>query len=225
MPSADVLLFDLDGTLTDPRVGIVRCIRHALERLARPCPPDDVLASFIGPPLRGTFAALLETSDRDVIEGAMTLYRERFGDVGLFENDVYDGIPDMLAALAGSRSFVATSKPRVYARRILDHFDLGRHFAGVYGAELAGRFDEKADLLAHLLATEQVVAESAVMIGDRAVDVVAAKANGIRSIGVLWGYGSERELVGAGAHAVCATPVELTACLSRMIPVRRRPAR
>lgn len=214
--NADVLLFDLDGTLTDPRVGIISSIRHALERLGRPCPPDDVLASFIGPPLRGTFAALLETSDREVIERAMALYRERFGHLGLFENEVYAGIPQLLADLAGFRSFVATSKPTVYARRILEHFGLAEHFAAVYGAELEGRFDDKAELLAHLLATERLAPESAVMIGDRAVDAIAAKANGVRSIGVLWGYGSERELVGAGAHPVCMTPSDLAACLSRI---------
>jgi phosphoglycolate phosphatase len=211
-----VLLFDLDGTLTDPRVGIIGSIRHALDRLGRPCPPNDVLASFIGPPLRGTFAALLETSDRELIERAMGLYRERFAHLGLFENEVYAGIPELLVDLAGYRSFVATSKPTVYARRILEHFRLAEHFVGVYGSELGGRFDDKAELLAHLLATERLAPESAVMIGDRAVDVIAAKANGIRSIGVSWGYGSERELVGAGAHPVCTTPSELAACLSRI---------
>lgn len=214
--NADVLLFDLDGTLTDPRVGIISRIRHALERLGRSCPVDDVLASFIGPPLRGTFAALLETSDRELIERAMGLYRERFGHLGLFENEVYAGIPELLVDLAGFRSFVATSKPTVYARRILEHFGLAEHFAGVYGSELGGRFDNKAELLEHLLATERLAPESAVMIGDRAVDVIAARANGITSIGVAWGYGSELELVGAGAHRVCMTPSELAAYLSRI---------
>ena len=214
----DVLLFDLDGTLTDPRVGIVRSIRHALEGLGHPGPPDDVLAGFIGPSLRGTFAVLLETSDRGLIERAMTLYRERFGDVGLFENEVYAGIPEMLSGFPPSRSFVATAKPTVFARRIIDHFGLAGHFTRVYGAELGNRFDDKADLLAHLLVAERLAPESAVMIGDRGVDVIAAKANGIRSIGVLWGYGSEPELVAAGAHGLCGTPLELAACLARMSP-------
>ena len=215
-----VLLFDLDGTLTDPRPGIVRCMRHALDELGAPCPSDDVLASFIGPSLRGTFATLLKTSDRELVEQAMALYREQYGDTGLFENQVYDGIAQMLdlARLTASASFVATLKPKTYADRIVHRLGLDRYFDGVYGSELDGKFDDKVDLLAHLLATEQIPPERAVMIGDRAVDMVAARANRVRSIGVLWGYGSEAELAGAGADSLCASPGELAACLSR-IPI------
>jgi phosphoglycolate phosphatase len=220
---ASVLLFDLDGTLTDPRVGMVRSIRHALDRLGRPCPPDEVLASFIGPPLRGTFATLLDTEDRARVEEAMALFRERFADVGLFENDVYDGVPAMLEAAARVTSalFIATSKPAVFADRIVKHFGLDRHFAGVYGAELGGRFDHKTDLLAHLLQTEGVVPESAIMVGDRASDIVAARQNGVRSIGVSWGYGSEAELIGAGPDALCPAPDQFSRSLSL---VRSNPA-
>ena len=210
------LLFDLDGTLTDARPGIVACIRHAVEGLGRACPDDDVLATFIGPPLRGTFAALLEAKDPATIEAAMTLYRERFGVTGLFENRVYDGIPEMLAAL-GERAgplYVATSKPTVYAERIVRHFDLAKHFARVYGAELDASLDDKAALVAHLMAREGLARGTAVMIGDRAADVRAAHANGLRAIGVLWGYGSERELREAGADVICADPRALIACLA-----------
>jgi phosphoglycolate phosphatase len=208
-------LFDLDGTLTDARPGIVACIRHAVEGLGRACPGDDVLATFIGPPLRGTFATLLETTDRDQIEAAMALYRERFGVTGLFENRVYDGIPEMLAAVVARAraAFVATSKPTVYAERIVRHFDLARHFARVYGAELDASLDDKATLVAHLLEREGIARGAAVMIGDRAADVRAAHANGLRAIGVLWGYGSERELREAGADVLCADPRVLVACL------------
>ncbi len=212
-PSARTLLFDLDGTLTDPRLGMVRSIRYALDRLARPCPPDDVLASFIGPPLRGTFATLLETKDRERIEEAMTLYRERYADVGLFENELYEGVDEMLHDVKRARAFVATGKPAVYAERVIAHFALGHHFARVYGPELDGRFDDKADLLAHLLETEGIVPKTAVMIGDRAADVIAARANGVSSIGTLWGYGSADELHDAGAERLCATPKDLAACL------------
>ncbi|HTO10980.1 MAG TPA: HAD hydrolase-like protein [Candidatus Binatia bacterium] len=213
--SMPTLLFDLDGTLTDARPGIVACIRHAVEGLGRPCPDDAVLATFIGPPLRATFAALLETSEREPIETAMALYRGRFGVTGLFENRVYDGVPEMLVEI-GARAaavFVATSKPTVYAERIVRHFDLERHFARVYGAELDPSLDDKATLVAHLLARERVAAGAAVMIGDRAADVRAAHANGLRAIGVLWGYGSERELREAGADALCAEPRALADCL------------
>jgi phosphoglycolate phosphatase len=212
-----VLLFDLDGTLTDPRPGIVRCLRYALEGLGASCPSDAVLASFIGPPLRGTFATLLDTADRGRVERAMTLYREQYGDTGLFENQVYDGVAEMLEHVrpAAVASFVATLKPKPYADRIVHRLGLGRHFAGVYGAELDGRFDDKVALLGHLLATERISPERAIMIGDRAGDIVAARANGVRSIGVLWGYGSESELRDAGAHTLCASPRELSACLWR----------
>jgi phosphoglycolate phosphatase len=215
-----VLLFDLDGTLTDPRPGIVRCMRYAFDKLGAPCPSDDVLASFIGPPLRGTFATLLETSDRELIERALGFYREQYGDTGLFENHVYDGVAQMLdrVRLTASASFVATLKPKPYADRIVHRLGLDRYFDGVYGPELEGKFDDKVDLLAHLLATEKISTERAVMIGDRAGDIVAARANRVRSIGVLWGYGSESELAGAGADSLCASPSQLAACLSR-IPI------
>jgi phosphoglycolate phosphatase len=211
-----VLLFDLDGTLMDPKPGIVGCIRFALDRLVIACPDEDVLATYIGPPLRGTFAVLLGTAEGERIEEAMRLYRERFTVTGLYENRVYDGVPAMLEDVRrmAAAAYVATSKPRVYAERIVTHFGLGHHFARVYGAELDGRYDDKGELLAHLLATEEVAREAAVMIGDRAADIVAAKANGVRAIGVLWGYGSEQELVEAGADVLCRAPGDLAACLT-----------
>jgi len=147
----------------------------------------------------------------------MRLYRQRFADTGLYENQVYDGVPEMLAR-AGSAAtavYLATSKPAIYAERIVRHFGLAEHFRKVYGPELDGRFEDKAELLAHLLTRESVEPETAVMIGDRAADVYAAKASGVRSIGVLWGYGSERELIDAGADTLCATPSELVARLAR----------
>jgi len=215
-----LILFDLDGTLTDPRPGIVSCMRYALDQLARSCPPDEVLASFIGPPLRGAFSVLLETSDIKLIEEAMTLYRQRFADTGLYENQVYEGIPEMLESTrhADYISFIATSKPTVYAERIVKHFGLDRHFAGVYGSELGGRFENKTDLLAFLLENERVPAKVAIMVGDRAADIIAAKNNGIRSVGVLWGYGSEEELTDAGADKLCLTPGELVSCLLQISP-------
>ena len=215
--NTDVLLFDLDGTLTDPKPGIMSCIQFALEQLGVPCPGDDILAAFIGPPLRGTFATLLDTSEVSRLESAMRLYRQRFASSGLYENRVYDGIPAMLKQVSESAAatFVATSKPAVYAERIVQHFELSHHFQRVYGSDLDGRFDDKAELIDYLLASEGVSARQAVMIGDRAADVLAAKANGLRSIGVLWGYGSEQELKGAGADLMFHTPSELSAHLSK----------
>ncbi len=212
------VLLDLDGTLTDPRAGIVRSIRHALDRLARPCPPDDALAARIGPPLRETFATLLATEDSALIEDAMRLYRERFAAVGLFENEVYEGVPAMLDGLRrdGGRLFVATAKPAVFAERIVRHFALDHHFAGVYGPDLDGRLDDKAELLAHLLATERLDPTRAIMVGDRAGDVAAARKNDLRSIGVLWGYGSRDELLRAGADALCASPTSLPQSIAQL---------
>ena len=212
-----VLLFDLDGTLTDPRPGIVGCMRFALDRLQVACPSDDVLASYIGPSLRGTFSTLLDTSDAQRIEEALRLYRQRFADMGLYENKVYEGVPAMLDAVGrvGCAAYVATSKPAVYAERIVSHFRLGHHFRKVYGAELDGRWDDKAELLACLFAAEGVEPSASVMVGDRAADIMAAKANGVRSIGVLWGYGSEDELTDAGADMLCRTPSELATHLSK----------
>jgi len=214
---AHALLFDLDGTLTDPKPGIVGSLRFALDQLGVSCPGDDVLATFIGPPLRGTFAMLLDTPEAFRIEEAMSLYRQRFSATGLYENQVYAGIPAMLeqAQQAATAMYVATSKPAVYAERIVQHFGLARHFRQVYGPELDGRREDKAELVAYLLASEGMDAQAAVMIGDRAADVRAARANGVRSIGVLWGYGSAHELVDAGVDMLCTTPSDLAAHLSR----------
>jgi phosphoglycolate phosphatase len=204
---APALVFDLDGTLTDPLPGIAGCLRYALGRLDRPCPDDDALGIYIGPPLRGTFATLLGTTDHTLIEAALRFYRERFAAVGLFENRVYDGVPGMLDRLqVVGPLLVATSKMAEYAERIVRHFGLSPYFAGVYGAEPGGHFDDKADLLAHLVRRERLTAERTIMIGDRVFDVAAARANGLRAIGALWGYGSERELREAGATQLCATP-------------------
>ena len=211
-----VVMFDLDGTLTDPRPGIVGCIRFALDQLRISCPSDDVLAGYIGPPLRGSFATLLKTSDAERIEEALRFYRQRFADTGLYENKIYEGVPVMLDTVGRvtSAAYVVTSKPAVYAERIVSHFKLDHHFRKVYGAELDGRWDDKAELLAHLLATEGVDPSAAVMVGDRAADITAAKANKVRSIGVLWGYGSEAELSDVGADMFCRTPSELATHLS-----------
>lgn len=208
------VLFDLDGTLTDSRAGITGSLRHALDRLGRPCPDDEVLATFIGPPLRGTLATLLDTGDPSLIEAALAHYRARYDEVGLFENRVYDGVPEMLEGTArlAAPLFVATAKLQHVATRIVTHFDLARHFAGIYGAEPGGRFDRKTDLLAHLLEERVIRAETSIMVGDRESDIAAARIHGIRSIGALWGFGSERELADAGADRLCASPRALPAC-------------
>ena len=215
MEDVSTVLFDLDGTLTEPFEGITKSIQYALTGLGAPVPTQAELAHYIGPPLRRTFGALLDTDDPQVIEEAMRLYRERFADVGLFENTLYDGIVDLLVALqsAAVPLFVVTAKPRIFAERIIEHFELTQYFTAIYGAELDARFDNKADLIEHLLVQEQLLAQTAVMIGDRREDVIAAKTHGMAAIGVTYGYGSDEELRAAGADRICGSPQELLALL------------
>lgn len=193
------LVFDLDGTLTDPELGITRCIAYALERLDAPLPKREHLRRYIGPPLREIFSGLLATSDLSLVERAVTLYRERFAAVGMYENTVYPGTAESLQRLVRTRHrlFVATAKAEVHAQRIIEHFDLGRHFVQVYGAALSGEGSHKAELLARLIAEQGIEPGEAVMIGDRAGDIAGARANGMRSVGVLWGYGTPEELANA----------------------------
>ena len=209
--SAAAILFDLDGTLTDPREGITKCIAHALERMGVEPPPLDELTFAIGPPLRASLAALLGTESRDAVERALAHYRERFADVGLYENAPYEGIDEALEALrrAGHPLYVATSKPRVYAERIVAHFSLHAHFEAVHGCELDGTREDKRDILAHLFPGHGIDPARAVMVGDRGVDMAAARHHGARALGALWGYGSTPELEEAGAHALCTQPAEI----------------
>jgi phosphoglycolate phosphatase len=208
------LLFDLDGTLTDPKQGIVACIRHALRSMDVEIAPDIKLESYIGPPLRDTFRSLC--GDDSDVEAAVAFYRERFSTIGLFENRVYEGIPLCLEQLRGKVKTIhlATSKPAVYAERIINHFGLGQYFDVVYGSELDGRLGDKTELINHILKREKLNAANTVMIGDRSFDVIGARNNNIRAIGVLWGFGSEAELDLAGAHQTCSHPTELSGQLT-----------
>jgi phosphoglycolate phosphatase len=203
------IFFDLDGTLTDPKPGITRSIQYALSKLDRLPPPEDELTWCIGPPLRASLKKLLGTDD--LVDKALSLYRERFADIGIFENVVYPGIEDTLSALAksGRRLFVATSKPSVYAERIIDHFKLSTYFEHVFGSELDGRRSDKTDLLGYVLQAMRVDPLQTIMIGDRSHDMIGARNNRMTAVGVLYGYGSKEELVAAGAHHVCTTPYGL----------------
>ena len=206
--------FDLDGTLTDPKEGIVGSIRYALDKLGHAVSDtDDDLTWCIGPPLLGSFEKLV--GSRHEAERALVLYRERFGEIGLFENEVYPGIRNVLQGLAdeGRRLFVATSKPTVYADRILQHFELKGYFESVFGSELDGTRADKTDLLAWVLAQAELQPSLTVMIGDRRHDIVGAQNNGIDAVGVLYGYGSQSELVSAGANRLCETPGSLLKAL------------
>jgi phosphoglycolate phosphatase len=203
------IYFDLDGTLTDPKPGITRSIQYALEQLGQPVPSEDDLTWCIGPPLHASLKKLTGTDE--LADRALLLYRERFSEIGLFENEAYRGIEETLATLSATtqRMFVATSKPAVYAERIVEHFGLRHYFEHVFGSELDGTRVDKGDLLSYALETAKVDPRTAIMIGDRSHDVVGARRNGMTAIGVLYGYGSEDELRGAGAHHICAAHPEL----------------
>jgi phosphoglycolate phosphatase len=224
MEHVSTVLFDLDGTLTEPFEGITKSIQYALTQLGAPIPTQAELAQYIGPPLRRTFGLLLDSSDQQIIEEAMRLYRVRFAEVGLFENVLYDGIVDLLAALQSAivPLYVVTAKPRIYALRIIEHFDLAQYFTAIYGAELDGRFDNKADLVGHLLEHERLDAATTVMVGDRREDVIAARAHGVGTIGVTYGYGSAAELREAGADVICGSPHELLALFQTIGAMRSR---
>jgi len=205
------ILLDLDGTLTDPGPGIVGCIQYALAKLGRQVPDNDNLLHFIGPPLLDSLRDLLATTDPAHVEQALFFYRERYSTVGLFENQVYPGIPAALKALRqrGATLFVATSKPETYAQRIVEHFGLACYFQRVLGSELNGVRSDKATLIAHILEQEKLAPGDTVMVGDRSHDAVGARANGIVPVGVLWGYGDEHELTSAQCRILLRTPAEL----------------
>src|SRR5262245_12876418 len=205
------ILVDLDGTLIDPKPGLIGSVQYALRKLGLPVPPAGELLWLIGPPFRVSFPKLFGRPD--LVEEAIGHYRESYVSGAMFDAIVYDGVADALDRLraAGCRLFVATAKPHYYARPILEHFDLARRFAGIHGPELDGTNDHKGDLIAHIIAREGVLAERAVMIGDREFDVTAAARNGIPTVGVAWGYGTAGELVAAGACALCPAPAGLAA--------------
>ena len=211
------ILFDMDGTLVDPRPGLIGSIQHALRKLGHPVPPAEELLWLIGPPFRVSLPRLLGSADR--VEEAIGHYRESYVNGAMLDAIVYDGIPETLAALraAGHRLIVATSKPHRYARPILDHFGLAASFHAIHGPELDGTNDNKADLVAHVVGQEVVDRATALMIGDRAFDVAAATRNGIRAVGATWGYGSADEL--AGAAVLCHSPRELAGVVGRLCAV------
>ena len=210
------ILVDLDGTITDPARGIIGAYRYALDRLGCAVPETAALTWVIGPPLRVALPKLIGPSGD--VEAAVRLYREHYTSGGLENADVYDGMREALAELrrVGSQLLVCTAKPQPFAQQVLRHFGLADLFDGIYGPGLDGRMDDKAELMAHMIASEGITPTRAVMIGDRDNDVRAARANGVTSIGVLWGYGSRDELTAAGATVLCERPHDLPATVHRV---------
>ncbi len=212
MNSPDQIYFDLDGTLTDPYEGITKCILYALDKLGFPHPSDDFLYGCIGPPLYETFPQLV---GEELTLQAVDLYRERFNDIGWQENILYNGVPEALEAVRrdGHTLFVATSKPHEQAKRIVKHFGMASYFETVYGCELDGTRSKKTELLEYAIAQNPGVVKRT-MVGDRKHDLIGATANGMRPIGVSYGYGSIEELAAAGAVEIAAAPDELPRIIS-----------
>ena len=198
------VIFDLDGTLTDPKIGIVTCIQFALSELGYKSPPGDRLLWCIGPPLKDIFSQLIGTNDEIELGRAMSIYRDRFSNIGIFENSLYPQIPEILQEIrsAGYATYIATSKPHIYATRIVEHFQIARLFNRVYGSELDGTRSNKGDLIRHILQLENLPTDRTIMVGDRYYDTMGAKQNGLYSIGVTYGYGTETELRNCGTDAI-----------------------
>lgn len=213
------ILFDLDGTLTDPKEGITKSVQHALAHFGIAVDDLDSLIPFIGPPLTDSFAMFYGFTHEQALEG-VRVYREYFTQRGWRENQEYAGVREMLRALktAGFSLSVATSKPEVFALRILDYFHLTDYFDVVGGADLDGTRIRKADVIRYTLGRAGVsqsgqALEQVAMVGDREHDILGAKAVGIESVGVLYGYGSREELEAAGADALAEQPGDLVRLL------------
>ena len=208
------ILFDLDGTLTDSGEGIINCAIYALEHFGLPIPTREELRVFVGPPLHQSFQRFGVPADRAT--EAVRIYRERYIPIGKFENTPYPGIRELLEKLVadGHKLYVATSKPENTSVEILDHFDLSKYFTRICGASADLSRNSKADVIAYLLALNGET-KNAVMVGDTAFDVIGAKAHGIDTIGVSWGYGETADMVNAGAKAIVDSMEELYQLLSK----------
>ena len=208
-------LFDLDGTLTDPGEGITRSVQYALAKFGINVENRRELFCFIGPPLHESFEVYYGFSRPDAMK-AVDAYREYYAVKGIFENLVYDGISQTLAELQknGVKICLATSKPELYAKQILEHFELDSYFTAVAGSEMDGTRTKKAEVVerALMLLGNPSVADC-VMIGDREHDVLGGSAHGLDTVGVLFGYGDREELERAGATYIAATPAEIVKIL------------
>ena len=212
MPPKSFLVFDLDGTLSDPAVGIGRSINYALTHFGYPTISVDDVSRYIGPPLDVSFAAITGSASAEHVAELVFKYRERYADVGYSENLLYAGIPEALDALAtaGVPMGLCTSKRVDFAESILQLFSLRQYFQFLSGGDIGV---PKQHQLATLLAQQQI-SPTSIMVGDRAVDVESAKANGLQSVGVLWGHGSEEELTRAGPLRLLASPHQLVELVS-----------
>ncbi|WP_240329265.1 HAD hydrolase-like protein [Stenotrophomonas sp. G4] len=208
------LFFDMDGTLIDSEVGITTCIAYALQKMDHPVPPQETLLGWIGPSLRTTFAPLFGEPER--VEQAVAFYRERFDVEGWREHTIYPDIEAVVRALhaRGHRLAVVTAKNEPHARRIVEHLPFGGLFEDVIGSTPDGSRSSKPQLVGEALHRLQLAPQHCWMIGDRRMDIEGARHHGLRSVGVLWGFGGEQELTQAGAGQLAHDPAQLLALLA-----------
>jgi phosphoglycolate phosphatase len=199
----DNILFDLDGTLIDPKIGITESVKYALKAFDIDEPDMNNLCKFIGPPLKESFEKFYDFDEKSALR-AVEKYREHYSDIGIFEAELYPGIDKLLLQLHTNkkRLVVATSKPTVFARRILEHIKIIHYFEYISGSELDNTRTKKSEVIEHGLRQLQINKSKALMIGDREYDIIGAKEVGLTSIGVLYGYGSYTELKNAGANFI-----------------------
>jgi phosphoglycolate phosphatase len=209
------LFFDLDGTLANPFQAFAGSVHFAFDWFELERPTTDQLKASIGPPLYETFPELLGESCKEYLDELIRAYRAHHEKVGIYQYEFYQGMQQALGTLKGTYPlYVVTSKPTAFTKPIMDHFDHSHFFEEIYGSELDGTRANKAELIAHILEREKMGADEAIMIGDRKHDIIAAKKNGMRSIGVMWGYGSRDELTQAGADRLVGDWQELVQQLS-----------
>lgn len=219
------ILFDLDGTLTDPKEGITKSVEYALNKFDIQIEHLDLLLPYIGPPLYDSFVELHSFTEEQALQ-AVAFYRERYSTLGIFENKVIDGIPLMLENLKKNSYslYVATSKPTVFAEQILKYYNLDHYFEFVGGSNLDGSRSKKQEVIQYVLDQNAILPDEALMIGDRKHDIIGAIGCGVESIGVTFGYGSKEELEQAGADHI-AYRVEEIADIIRHISLRERNAK
>jgi len=212
------ILFDLDGTLTDPKEGITKSIQYALNKMGLAFPSGDELEWSIGPPLVDVFKQLLGDPDQRRVQQAVQYYRERYVDYCAIENKPYEGIHASLKKLVAEnyKLYLATSKPWVYAKKILDHFKLSAYFVHIHGSELDGTRDYKEDLIRYILEKHNLKKTNTLMVGDRHYDIHGAKQNQIRSMAVTYGYGSLEEIISAQPDLICHKHEEFSTLIAKV---------
>lgn len=215
----DLVLFDLDGTVTDPGLGITNSVMYAVKKFGIEPPEREKLYAFIGPPLYESFQKYFAMSFNQSVV-AVEYYREYYKPHGIFECSIYDGFVDVLKAIKrkGARIAIATSKPEIFAHQLVDHFDLRQYFDAVAGSELDGSRIDKAEVIERAFSLlDHKTPSSAIMVGDREHDIIGAKKCGAFSVGVLYGYGSRDEHINAGADRIAATTRELEGLMEELL--------